>query len=324
MPPLLPCVAPSRGSFEGKTLRSLLLFGCALHFASAQAEEPEIAPIVFARPAQGASEQETAPSPEETRFRTRALILGGVAAVAVYGAGNWWQEGVGRHFRSVDEGWFGQDTYTGGADKLGHTYATYAGTRLLKLGFRWAGNDPETSLKLAAATSFGTLLAVEVMDGFSKKYRFSKEDLIMNTAGVGLALLFETRPEIDRLLDFRFMYWPSGDARRLNQVDPIDDHSGQTYLLVAKASAIPALRRQGVLHYLEFAVGYGSRGYEPNEGRPGERSRHLYYGVSLNLSEVLADTVFRGSRGSRAQRITDTVLEYVQVPGTAALADRHL
>lgn len=307
-----------------KALRGLLFLVCALPFAGPRAEDHENGPIVFARTAQSASEQEAAPSPEETRVRSRALILGGVAAVAAYGAGNWWHEGVGRHFRTVDEGWFGQDTYTGGADKLGHTYATYAGTRLLKLGFRWAGNDPAEALKLAAATSFGTLLVVEVMDGFSKKYRFSKEDLLMNTAGVGLALLFETRPELDRLLDFRLMYWPSGDARRLHQVDPIDDHSGQTYLLVAKASAIPALRRQEVLHYLEFAVGYGSRGYEPNEGRPGERSRHLYYGISLNLSEILADTVFRGSRGSRAQRITDTVLEYVQVPGTAALVDRHL
>lgn len=264
--------------------------------------------------------------PEETRqARTRGLILGGIAAVGAYGATVWWNEGVTGRFRTVNEGWFGQDTYTGGADKIGHTYATYVGTRLLARGFEWAGSGAEQSLKLAALTVFGTLSAVEVMDGFSKKYRFSKEDFAMNAAGVGLAWLFEKNPAADKVLDFRLQYWPSGDARRLNEVDPIGDHSGQTYLLVAKAAGIPALRKYEGLQYFELAAGYGTRGYEPNDGNPNrDRSRNLYFGISLNLSEILGGTVFRNAKGSRAQRVTDTVLEFVQVPGTAALAEHRL
>jgi hypothetical protein len=264
--------------------------------------------------------------PEETRrVRTRALVLGGVAAVGAYGAGVWWKEGVTGQFRTVNEGWFGQDTYTGGADKFGHAYATYTGTRLLARGFEWAGSGADQSLKLAALTVFGTMSAVEVMDGFSKKYRFSKEDFTMNALGVGLAWLFEKNPAADKLLDFRLQYWPSGDARRLDEVDPIADHSGQTYLLVAKAAGVPALRQHDPLRYFELVVGYGTRGYEPNDGNPNrDRSRHVYFGISLNLSEILGDTAFRGTRGSRAQRVTDTVLEFVQVPGTAALADHRL
>lgn len=95
--------------------------------------------------------------------------------------------------------------------------------------------------------------------------------------------------------------------------------------MVAKASGIPALRSRTPLRYLELAVGYGSRGYEPNDGSPfRDRSRRVYGGMSLNLSEILGDTVFRNTRGGRAQRVTDTVLEYIQVPGTAALADHRL
>ena len=147
----------------------------------------------------------------------------------------------------------------------------------------------------------------------------------MNAVGVGLAWLFERNSGADKVLDFRLQYWPSGDARRLNEVDPISDHSGQTYLLVAKAAGIPALRQHDPLRYFELAVGYGTRGYEPNDGNPNrDRSRHVYFGISLNISEILGDTVFRNAKGSRSQRVTDTVLEFVQIPGTAALADHRL
>jgi hypothetical protein len=96
-------------------------------------------------------------------------------------------------------------------------------------------------------------------------------------------------------------------------------------LLVAKAAGFDALRKHDSLRYLELAVGYGSRGYEPNTGNPDDRSRHIYYGVSLNLAEILGDTAFSGSyKGGRTQRITNTVLEFFQVPGTAALADHRL
>lgn len=264
-------------------------------------------------------------SAEQVHFRTRALMFGGVAGAGVYGATMWWRDGASGRFRVINEGWFGQDTYTGGADKLGHAFSAYAGTRLLTKGFKWAGNDPDSSLYLGAATTLGILLGVEVLDGFSKRYRFSKEDAVMNVLGTGLGYLMEKDRDLDRLLDFRLLYWPSSDARRLHQVDPIADHSGQTYLIVAKASGIPALRRQTSLRYLELAVGYGTRGFEPNDSGPfPDRSRNVYVGLSLNLSEILGDSVFHGTPGSRAQKVTDTVLEYIQVPGSAALAGHRL
>ncbi|MBZ0097129.1 MAG: YfiM family protein [Sulfuricella sp.] len=277
-------------------------------------------------PDQGEGARAAALSEEDKRFRTQALIWGGAGAVVAYGAANWWKDGFSGHFRTTNEGWFGQDTYTGGADKMGHAYAPYVGTRLLARAFEWAGHDRDSSLYLSAATVFGTLLAVETLDGFSNRYKFSKEDLIMNAVGTGLGLLFEKNKRLDDLFDFRLHYWPSGDAKRLNQVGPIGDHSGQTYLLVAKATGIPQLRNHDVLRYFELAAGYGTRGYEPNEGAPApDRSRHVYFGISLNISEILSNTVFRDSaEKSRSQRVTETVLEYVQVPGTAVLADHRL
>ncbi|MBU1692182.1 MAG: YfiM family protein [Gammaproteobacteria bacterium] len=275
---------------------------------------------------QGDSARAAALSEKDKRFRTQAIIWGGAGTILAYGATVWWKDGSSGHFRTTNEGWFGQDTYTGGADKLGHAYSTYVGTRLLASAFEWAGNDRDDAVILSAATVFGTLLAVETLDGFSERYKFSKEDLIMNAVGTGLGLLFEKNKRLDDLFDFRLHYWPSGDAKRLNQVGPVGDYSGQTYLLVAKATGIPQLKNHDVLRYFELAAGYGSRGFEPNDGVPApDRSRHVYFGISLNISEILRNTVFRDtSEKSRSQRVTDTVLEYVQVPGTAVLADHRL
>lgn len=258
-------------------------------------------------------------SMDQIRFRTRALMWGGAGAVALYGATTWWRAGVSGRFRASNEGWFAQSTYAGGADKLGHLYSAYLGTRLLTLGYQWAGNDRQHSGNLAAATTLGTLMAVELMDGFSKQYRFSLQDALMNTAGVGFGVLMERYPALDKLIAFRLRYWPSQGAT----FDPVDNYSGQTYLFVLKAAGIPALQHTVVLRYLELAVGYGSRGYESRN--PADHSRHVYVGLSLNLSQILNDTVFRGERhGDGAQRTTDTFLKYVQVPGTSLLSDHQL
>lgn len=303
-----------------------LIAACALGAipaARADAVAASAQPIVFQPAAQGLPELAGGESDEaRKRFRSRLLVGGAATGVLLYGSAHWWKDDMNSHFSTIDEGWFGQDTYTGGADKFGHMYSTYVGTRLLTRAFEWAGHGGNDAAWLAAATTWGAMLAVEIGDGFSSRYRFSKEDLIMNTVGTGLGLWMERNPELDEILDFRLMYKPSEDARRLNQVDPVDDHSGQTYLLIAKASGIPALRGIEPLRYFELALGYGSRGYEPNAG--GEHSRNIYYGISLNVAELLSASVFRDSRGSRAQKVTNGILEVFQIPGTVALDSHRL
>lgn len=259
------------------------------------------------------------PLPADLRIRNAALIGGGTLLVAAYGLTKWWDDGFTTNFRTENEGWFGHDTSSGGADKLGHAFFAYAGTRLLTRGFDALGNEPQRSRSLGFWTTLGVLTAVEIADGYSKKYRFSGEDAIMNVVGAGLGYLLERYPEFDRLVDLRLLYKPSQNS----SFDPAGDYSGQTYLAVLKASGIPALRAQEPLRYFELAFGYGTRGYE----NPGgvDRSRNFYFGISLNLSELLGQTLFRGARErSVAQRGTDLFLEFIQVPGTAALSRHRL
>lgn len=285
--------------------------GYTLAASTADPVPPTVAP--------GVEQQRSRPTPDELRLRNTALIGGGALLVGAYGMNKWWNEGFTGQFRTENEGWFGQDTKNGGTDKLGHAYFTYIGVRLMTLGFEAVGNDRSQAIKLGFWSSLGVMTAIEVADGYSRQYRLSREDAIMNVAGAGLGYLLERNPDLDRLVDIRLLYKPSEGS----SFDPAGDYSGQKYLFVAKASGVPALREHSVLRYFELAAGYGARGYQGPLG--AERQRNLYFGISLNLSEVLGQTVFRGAKErSGAQRATDLFLELIQVPGTAALARHQL
>lgn len=275
-------------------------------------------------PAARGEEAESRPGPElasDLVWRNSLIIGGGGLAVFLYGQNKWWGEGFTGDFRSTNEGWFGNGTYAGGADKLGHAWGTYVATRAMARALELAGNEPAGALRLATWSALGAYTAIEVFDGYSKQYRFSKEDAIANAAGAALAVLLEKRPELDRLLDFRLHYRRSPNAA----FDPLSDYSGQTYLLVLKASGLPQLRSHGVLRYVEFAVGYAARNFDEEATLRETRSRNLYFGISLNLSELLAGTAFRDTAPSSwTRRLTNGALEIIQVPGTGVYARHRL
>ena len=242
--------------------------------------------------------------------------IGGTLA---YGRAKWWKDGFGGGFKTAREGWFGQDTRYGGADKLGHAMFAYTGSRLLTQSFEWAGHDSNTALKLGLWTAVGTLMGVELIDGFSRKWRFSKEDALANLAGGALAYVMERNPELDALMDLRIQYSSSSGGK---QFDPFGDYSSQRYLLVLKASGVPALKRHPLLKYLEFNVGYGTRNFDAGPGAPAP-TRNAYVGISLNLSELLRSTVYQDNASpSRTQKVTETLFEFMQIPATTVQSDR--
>ncbi len=258
------------------------------------------------------------------RRRNAMVIGGGALAVGTYGAFTWWNDGLSG-FKVRREGWFGQNTNDGGADKLGHLYSNYVGTRLLARALESAGNAPDAALRLAAWSTLATFVGVEFLDAFTLRYRFSPEDAVMNAAGVALGVLMERNPRLDEILDIRLQYRPSRDQRNRGQFDPFGDYSGQTYLVTAKASGVPMLRQYSGLRYLELAIGYGTRGYGLGPEFAENRSRFLFGGVSLNLGRLLDNTMFRGSaRNGWASRISRGFFEVFQLPGTAALARDRL
>lgn len=254
--------------------------------------------------------------------KSKAFIGTYVTAIALYGYNAWWKDN-NQSFAVKREHWFGQDTYRGGADKIGHMFTTYASTRLLSRALQGTGQSSVGAQRYSAWLVAGTMLGVEVVDGYTQRIGFSYEDLVMDAAGIGLGLLMENHPTWDDRLDFRLHYSRSADTRRLGENDPIDDYSGQTYLLMAKLNAYPGMRRNKLLRYLELGLGYGSRGYKPSDESEQKR-RKVFLALSINLNQLLDDSLYRHNNYPRAKAISETVFEYIQLPATTALADHDL
>lgn len=236
------------------------------------------------------------------------------AGVTAYGLKHWnW--GSSHSFKTTSEGWFGLDTPYGGADKLGHAFSAYLVTNGLTEQLLRQGRSPEQAALSSALITQALMLYLEIFDGYSVDHGLSKEDVVMNVVGSGAAYLRHVTPGLRDKLDFRLEYQTS----RYKDFSPIDDYSGQKYVLALKLSGFSALR-DSPLRYLELQTGYYTRGFNPEEQAHGlARSRHSFIGIGLNLSELLFGQ--RVSSETGARRAGRFFLEHVQVPHTAARSD---
>jgi hypothetical protein len=259
---------------------------------------------------------------------TSALVLGGLyAGFAGWAYVAWYRDHPEKADRQsvgdiVDcafdssiagcDGWFGRNTYAGGADKLGHAWATMVlargGFQVLTAG----GWDRTRSAIVAAALSEALFFAVEVKDYFY--YEFSPGDFTMNTLGALAAVAFDLSPRLDELIDFRVQWFPSKQYR-YNLLDPdspceqrkpgqpscsrfnvAEDYSGETYLLAFHLGAIHALRDStygGWSRYVDLSLGFRSRNYKPpptllmeDEANP-RRTQELFLGISFNAQGLV-------------------------------------
>jgi hypothetical protein len=229
------------------------------------------------------------------------------------GDGNW-------KLWSDSEGWFGSRRYAGGADKLGHAWATYGlargGTELL---VQWGKFDRLPATIVGTALSELLFFGVEIKDGFY--YEFSYGDFAFNTLGAGLAVAMSLSPRLDELFDYRVQYWPSKayvDQLEGGNVNIAEDYTGETYLLALHLGGIHTLRdmKYGTwTRFVDLAVGYGTDGYkpEPPTGAPKYvESQHRYIGITVN-AQGLFDWLFE-RRSPAARKITHGLFEVFNAP----------
>jgi len=249
----------------------------------------------------------------------KAIVGTAVGTVLTTGAFQWWKRGFSSHMTRITEGGFGRETYTGGVDKLSHAYTFYIGTRLVSDALQWGGSSKGEALAISAVANAGTAYLIELFDGYSKKtYGFSREDLVADAVGILMGSAVVVWPDLDRKFAYRMRYFPKGAGGSANF---IDSYEGQTYFLTARLSGFMNLSPKNPLRYLELVFGYRGTGFKPREGIPGvdyaRHERRTYYGIGLNVEEILRGTVFRDNvQPTRIQSITEGVLTYVQLPGT--------
>lgn len=178
-------------------------------------------------------------------------------------------------FRIHKEGWFGEKTVNGGADKASHVTDYYIVASLFEDAYKMIGYSDNQAILMGLGLAVATGLANEVSDGFTR-HGFSWEDLAMDSAGAVAASLVSVTRTRD-LLGMRTSHLPSSS------------YTDDVYSADFKFSGLG--RRLGVnlgpLRWLLFSVTYGAKGYRVTTGI--EKQRQLGFEIGLNLQQILFD-----------------------------------
>src|SRR5258708_1941875 len=218
-------------------------------------------------------------------------------------------------------------------DKMGHATTAYNIAAIQSDLLRWGGVKAGTSALFGTLTALGFLSMIEIMDGHSVKWGFSKGDMLANLAG---CLLFEGQQLIwgQQRISLKYSYHhtifagyhPAELGNNLPQ-RMLKDYNGQTYWLsVNIGSFLPG--SSGFPKWLNFSAGYGAEGMiggvtNPKEinGRPipdFKRYRQFYFSLDTDLYRAdgvspLSTTLLKLNRTIKFPAPT---IEWNEVDGT--------
>ncbi len=235
-----------------------------------------------------------------------AAVVGGTFILGVKS----WNWGSNNTFKLNSEGWFGLDTGSAGADKLGHMYSSYLMNEFFTKSLMNKTNSKMEAAMYSTFFSGSIMLLVEVADGYSADHGFSYEDLLFNGLGIGISYLKNIVPGLDEKLDLRVEYHPTEEYGN----HPITDYSGYTYSAVLRLGGFEGLK-QTPMKYFELQTGYHAEGFKKNEQHyfPEEKTE-VYVAIGLNLTEIFFKPLKKYSK-SPLLDYGDTFFRYYQVPG---------
>lgn len=209
--------------------------------------------------------------------------------------------------------------YAGGADKVGHFWSNHTLTRATTAALVAGGFPRFESSLVSAGLSTIAFQLTEIQDGYYP-YGYSWRDSVGNLGGVGLALLMENLPAVDRLLDFKVQYFPSADYRyqfrKNGSVDIGQDYTGQSYLLSLHLGALPRVRDFYASRFIDLSLGFETRNYAPESQSMAPRRQTQFIGLTLNMQGVLSELL----PDSRGRRVGRGIFEVYALPYTTLRA----
>ena len=226
----------------------------------------------------------------KSRFNT--VIIGEAALAAVVGVGlkYLWYKNFPKskfHFFNDNGEWLNMD-------KVGHATTVYnisAGQYNL---MRWTGVNKNSSILIGGLTGLAYLTIVEISDGFSAEWGFSKGDMAANIIGSAI-FMGQQYAWGEQKIQMRFTYHKTIYSR----INPkelgsniwqnlLKDYNGQTYWL---SFNIPSFFKENknIPKWLNADFGYGAEGMIGAFKNPGEiggksipeflRQRKLFFGL---------------------------------------------
>ncbi|HVY74844.1 MAG TPA: DUF2279 domain-containing protein [Puia sp.] len=217
-------------------------------------------------------------------------------------------------------------------DKMGHATTAYnVGTIQYDL-MRWCGVDRDPSIAIGSLTALGYMSIIEVLDGFSSKWGFSKGDMLANIFGTALFAAQQAAWNQQRVsLKFSFhptmyaQYYPAELGKNLIS-RMLKDYNGQTYWLSFNiASFLPS--KTDFPGWLNASVGYGAEGMIGARSNPDSlngvkipdfpRYRQFYFAPDADLFRISSNSGFYNAAAylTRFSKIPAPTLEWNRIKG---------
>lgn len=212
--------------------------------------------------------------------------IGGLSALAIGGSYyNARSDGPQYPFHFTKEGWFGQNTYSGGGDKASHFVSYYIVAKLMSGVNMELGMSADDARLLGTGVAWLAGVATEIGDG-GNKYGFSWEDITMDTLGAATALAIG-HYGLDDLVGFRAGRVSSPTAPCCPYGGTGKDYSEEIYTGDLKIAGLGERARfnPGIARYLLFSVSYSAKGYP--YANPAVRERQLGFEAGINFCEIL-------------------------------------
>ncbi|GGA88176.1 DUF2279 domain-containing protein [Puia dinghuensis] len=201
-------------------------------------------------------------------------------------------------------------------DKVGHAATAYNIAAIQSDVLHWGGVRSGTSALIGTATALSFMTMIEIMDGHSTGWGFSKGDMLANIAG---CVLFEGQQLLwgEQRISLKFSYhgtiFPRYHPAELGSNLPqrmLKDYNGQSYWLSFNiASFLPA--SANFPRWLNLSAGYGAEGMIGGASNPTEidgkpipyfrRYRQFYFSFDTDAWRIdglspLATTLLKVNR----------------------------
>jgi hypothetical protein len=220
------------------------------------------------------------------------------------------------HFINDSREWFH-------IDKMGHATTAYTLATMHHDLMRWSGVKSSTAIATSALSSLAYMSIIEVMDGFSKEWGFSKSDMLANMGGAAFFAVqqhYWGQQKITLRVSASFSPYAKYNPNLLGNnwaSRLMKDYNGQTYWLSFNIrSFLPGDSKFPV--WLNGAMGFGADGMiganknpESVNGKtiPSFKRIHQFY--------IAADADFNRIKTSPAASVPLYLLQFIKTPAPA-------
>ena len=186
-------------------------------------------------------------------------------------------------------------------DKVGHATTAYNISAIQYDAMRWCGVGNNRSAWIGGLTALGFQTIIEIFDGFSQKWGFSKGDMLANIIGTTLfmAQQFAWKDQRVRLkFSFHRTVFPKFNPDELGKNKWqrwLKDYNGQTYWLSINPSSF-IRDKTDFPKWLNVAIGYGAEGMIGASSNPTmigntkmpvfKRYRQYYFSLDADLNRI--------------------------------------